>query len=259
MDAMFPPMVVGSFEAITSAASAVVYVAVAILALVKAPRDLRVRLFFVLGLTGIAPYMTPLLFWLRGEDAQFTRPLTLALALSTTFGGLVMFHFMQVFPWRRPWIRAHARWLAAAYVVCPLLASGLIVAAPEPLDQMTPAFAMTLLVVGFPLLVLVGLVLPFAGLLSLYDSWKTAKRLHITAAERPTLTILISQLAGGVLAIVVEPMLHMVLPAGPWTTIAAALLFGFGLMMPVAFAHAIWRDRVLEIDPAWTAAEASNR
>lgn len=254
MDATFSPMVMGSFEAIASAVSAVVYVGVAILALVTAPRDLRVRLFAVLAVTGIAPYLTPLLFWMRGEHAEFTRPLTLALALSATLGGIVLFHFLQVFPWRRPWIRAHARWLIAAYVVCPLVACVLILGSPD-LDQMTPAYAMTVLVVGLPLLFLVGLVLPFAGLLSVYDSWRTAKRLHITAAERPALTILISQLAGGVLAIIVVPMLHMALPAGPWTTIGAALLFAFGLMMPIAFAHAVWWDRVLEIDPTTAPAE----
>ena len=247
MDALFPPLVIGSFEAITSAVSALVYIVVAVLALARAPRDGRVQLFGVLALTSIAPYSLPLVLWRRGADAQFTRPLTLAVAVSATLGGLALFHFLQIFPWRRPWIRAHGRWLAAGYLVCPLLTCALILGAPDPFDQMTPAFAMTMLVVGFPLLTLVGAVLPFAGLLSLYDSWRAAKRLHITAAERPALTILISQLAGGVLAIVVVPLLHLVLPPGPWTTVIAALLFGFGLMMPLAFAVAVWRDRVLEI------------
>src|SRR5258708_21660391 len=41
-------------------------------------------------------------------------------ALSLMMGSLLLFHFTQVFPWRRPWIRAHLRWLAAGYVVVPI-------------------------------------------------------------------------------------------------------------------------------------------
>ncbi len=249
MDALWPSLAIGRFEAITSALSALVYIVVGLAALAKAPGDSRVRLFGVLALTSIAPYLTPVLFWRDGDQAQFTKPLTLALVLATTVGGIALFHFMQIFPWRRPWIRGHRRWLVAAYIVCPALACALILTAPDRLDEITPAFALTLFVVGVPLLMLVGVVLPFAGLLSLFDSWRVAKRLDVRAAERPALAILVSQLAGGLLAIVVVPLLHFVLPPGPWTTIAAALLFGFGLLMPIAFAAAIWHENVLGLDP----------
>jgi hypothetical protein len=249
MDAMFQPPVIDRVEAMTSAFSALVYIVVAILALMKDARDARVRLFFVLALTGLVPYLTPVLFWREGDGAQFTKPLVLALALSVTFGGIALFHFLQIFPWRRRWIRDHLRWLGAAYIVCPLLAGALIAAGPDRLDDMTPTFALTVFAVGLPLLVLVGIVLPFAGLLSIYNSWLTAKRLQLAAAERPALAILVSQLAGGVLAIVIVPLLHFVLPSGPWTSVASMLLFGFGLLMPLAFADAIWHHNVLAIEP----------
>jgi len=58
--------------------------------------------------------------------------------------------------------------------------------------------------------------------------------------------MLVSQLAGGVLTILVIPLLRLVAPRGPWVTIAAALLFAFGLLMPVAFAAAVWRYRMLD-------------
>jgi membrane protein YdbS with pleckstrin-like domain len=60
--------------------------------------------------------------------------------------------------------------------------------------------------------------------------------------------ILVSQLAGGVLAILIIPLLHFVAPSGPWVTIAAALLFGFGLVMPIAFAAGVWKFHVLDLD-----------
>jgi hypothetical protein len=70
-------------------------------------------------------------------------------------------------------------------------------------------------------------------------------------ARITTQWMLISQLAGGVLTILVVPLLHLVAPSGPWVGIAAALLFGFGLAMPIAFATGIWKYRVLDIDPEW--------
>jgi hypothetical protein len=57
--------------------------------------------------------------------------------------------------------------------------------------------------------------------------------------------MLISQLAGGVLTILIVPVLHLVAPPGPWVTIASALLFGFGLLMPIAFAIGVWKYRLL--------------
>jgi hypothetical protein len=100
-----------------------------------------------------------------------------------------------------------------------------------------------------PILVLLGIVVPFAGLLSLFKSWQEAKARNLPAARRVTMWMLVSQLGGGVLTILVIPLLRLVAPTGPWVTIAAALLFGFSLLMPIAFAAAVWRFRLLESSP----------
>jgi hypothetical protein len=115
-----------------------------------------------------------------------------------------------------------------------------------------------LLVVGLPVVILVTVVLPVAGLISLYRSWTDARRFDVAAARWPTLAILVSQAAGGILTIVVMPLLHLALPGGPWPTIAAALLFGFGLLMPIAFALAVWRFDTLGLDPDSLPGRAGN-
>ena len=66
------------------------------------------------------------------------------------------------------------------------------------------------------------------------------------AARKTTLWMLVSQMAGGVLTILVIPLLRLVATRGPWVTIAAALLFACGLLMPLAFAAAVWRYRMLD-------------
>ena len=99
---------------------------------------------------------------------------------------------------------------------------------------------MIALVVGVPAMMGVGIILPFAGLFSLYKSWLTSTRLHIEAGRTSLLGILVSQLAGGILSILVIPLLHLVLREGSLLTITSALLLIFGLLMPIAFWLAVW-------------------
>jgi hypothetical protein len=108
--------------------------------------------------------------------------------------------------------------------------------------------ALVLLALVIPSIFLLGVVVPFAGLLSLYKSWLRAKAENIRSARLTTFWMLVSQLAGGVLTILIIPLLRLVAPRGPWVTIAAALLFGVGLLMPLAFAAGIWKLGVLELD-----------
>jgi hypothetical protein len=181
-------------------------------------------------------------------------------AVSLAAGSVALFHFTQVFPSRRPWIDSRGLWLAAAYAVLPPAATigalallpiiQLAVQVSEPtgsggLGAVSSASAVLMLFVLIPVIFVVGIVLPFAALLSLYKSWQEAKRDGRDAARVTTLTILISQLAGGVLTILIVPLLHLVAPAGPWVTIAATLLFGFGLLFPVAFAIGVWKYRLV--------------
>src|SRR5258708_7140235 len=174
-------------------------------------------------------------------------------------GSLLLFHFTQVFPWRRPWIRAHYRWLAAGYLVVPMAVAvpawvfrGVDMAGPGGLGALSADMAeelgLLLLLVVIPVVFVLGLVVPFAALLSLYKTWLEAKAAGVEAARITSFWILISQMAGGVLTILIIPLLHLVAPTGPWVTIAAMLLFAFGLLMPLAFAAGVWKCRVLDLD-----------
>jgi hypothetical protein len=105
-----------------------------------------------------------------------------------------------------------------------------------------------LLLVVVPIVFVLGAAVPFAALLSLYKSWLAARAAGVERARVPTFWILISQMAGGVLTILIIPLLHLIAPSGPWVTIAAVLLFAFGLLMPLAFAAGVWKYRVLDLD-----------
>jgi hypothetical protein len=107
---------------------------------------------------------------------------------------------------------------------------------------------LVILLVGLPVLFVVGLVVPFGALMSIYKTWNETKATGPEAARITTFWILISQMAGGVLAILIIPLLSIVAPTGPWVTMAAALLYAFGLLMPIAFAAGVWKYRVLELD-----------
>jgi hypothetical protein len=267
MDALLQPPVATAFDAISSTASAVLYLAVALAALARAPRDIRTRVFLATALASAAPYMVTALLWTRGSSAAFNTPIITLVALSLMMGSLALLHFTQVFPWRRPWIRAYGAWLYAGYVVIPLAVAaalwltqdmraalaGAANAASGGVGAVSPGVSgVTLLLVALgalPVLFVLGIAAPFAGLLSLYKSWKAAATARIESARVTTFWMLISQLAGGVLMIVIIPLLRLVAPAGPWVTVAAALLFAVGLLMPIAFAAGVWKYRVLDLDP----------
>lgn len=261
MDTVFPPLVATTIEMCFAAVSAAVYLIVAIVALAHAPRDIRTRLFFVIALASAAPYAFTVLLWGRGSAAALTLPVMAAVGLSLVFGSLALLHFSQVFPWRRPWIRAHWPWLFAGYLVVPVAVAipfwmyrGLAVSSGAGglgavSAGMAEGLALLLLLVVIPVVFLLGLVVPFAALLSLYNTWLQAKAAGVEAARVTTFWILVSQMAGGVLAILIIPLLRLVAPGGPWVTMAAGSLFAFGLLMPLAFAAGVWKYRVLDLVP----------
>ena len=228
--------------------SAAVYIVVALAAMTKAPHDSRVRVFQLVAATNVVQYLVAVWLWTQGAQAEFTKTLVLATTVDATVGTVTLFHFAQVFPWRRPWIREHLRWLVAAYALCPIAMGGLVLAAPAQLDEITPAFAIVALLIGLPGLALLTVVLPVAGLVSLYKSYLTSKQEHLDRARIAALGILVSQLFGGILAVLILPLLHVLLPTGPWLTLAAAIVFAFEIMMPVFFAAAIWRFDVLQVN-----------
>ena len=260
MDALLP--VATAFDAVAAIVSAAVYLAVAFAALARAPHDTRVRVFLLTPLASAAPYGVNTLVWARGSAAAFSRPVIIATSLSLMIGSLALLHFTQVFPWRRPWIRRHGWWLYAAYAAVivvvtvsalatqSLVVEGSVEQGSGGIGAVSAGVTELLLIaIVLPSLVLLGIVVPFAGLLSLFKSWQEAKARNLPAARRVTMWMLVSQLGGGVLTILIIPLLRLVAPTGPWVTIAAALLFGFSLLMPLAFAAAVWRFHLLELSP----------
>jgi hypothetical protein len=264
VDTLFGPSVATTFEVITAVVSAAVYLFVGAAAVSRAPGDVRTKVFLATALASAAPYSVTVLLWARGIRAAFTLPVMAMVGLSLMFGSLALFHFTQVFPWRRPWIRAHWRWLLAGYLLVPVALAWPLWAFGPLIREVAVVSAdsggvgavsvgisesMVMLLVVVPALFVLGLVVPFAALFSLYKSWVAAKTAGVGPARVTLFWILISQMAGGVLTILIIPLLRFAAPAGPLVTIAAALLFGFGLLMPLAFAAGVWKYRVLDIDP----------
>jgi hypothetical protein len=265
MDMVVPTPSATAFEAIAAMVSAALYLIVGMGALARAPKDVRTRVFLAIALASAAPYSVTALIWARGSTAAFTRPVAVVVGLSLMLGSLALFHFTQVFPWRRPWIRGHGRWLyrgyAAAAVITgatgwmlkdafgDLAASGSSGLGATAVAMGDVALAMVLLLVVVPGVFVLGVAVPFAALWSLYRTWLAAKSAGVESARVTTYWILLSQMAGGVLTILIIPLLRFIAPTGPWVTIAAALLFAFGLLMPIAFAAGVWKYRVLELDP----------
>ena len=248
-----------AFDAVTALASAGVYLIVALAALAYAPRDPRVRAFLATAVAGIAPYWVTAQFWAWGWRATLSKGTILFLALSLMIGSLALFHFTQLFPWRRPWIRAHRRLLWAAYAAAPVPVVFGALLIPDPgfaetggIGAVSAGAGLVIaLVLGLLFLTAVfvlGLVVPFGALMSLHKSWLAARTHGIESARSTTLWMLVSQLGGGVLTILVIPLLHIVAPGGFLVVAASALLFASAMMMPVAFALGVWRLRVLEVD-----------
>src|SRR3982750_3198161 len=134
MDTVFPPLTATRFDAVTATVSAAVYLLVALTALIRAPRDARTGVFLLVAITGLAPYLLPAYAWFRPGNA-FTKPLVSVLAVSLVLGSLALFHFTQVFPWRRPWIRRYFELLLTGYGLGPLIVLGLIWFAPKQAED----------------------------------------------------------------------------------------------------------------------------
>ena len=264
MDTALLPAVATTFEVFAAAVSALLYLGVGFAAVARAPRDVRTRVFLAIAVASAAPYSVTLLLKARGATAAFSLPVIAIVGLSLMLGSLTLFHFTQVFPWRRPWIRAHGRWLLAGYLLAPIaLAVPVWIFGPfvEEMAAISSGAgglgavsvglseSLVLLVLVLPALFVLGLAVPFGALLSLYKSWQAAKTAGVQPARITTLWILISQMGGGVLTILIIPLLHLVAPTGPWATAAAVLLFAFGLLMPLAFAVGVWKYHVLALDP----------
>jgi hypothetical protein len=233
---------VSTFDLVTAGMAAAVYVIVALAALARQPRDIRTRLFLVVAVTSAVAYGMPFAQAMLGNAGMLSKRVIGPMLIDMGIASIALFHFTQVFPWRRPWIARFGEWVAAAYLVAPMIIAWLVWFAPSSVDRLGVVYIIAVIALGVPLFLLLGAVLPLAGLLSLYKSYQTAARERIETVRQPLLGILISQIAGGILSVFVAPIVHVLAPTGPWSAIIAGALFAFNLMMPAAFALWVWRN-----------------
>lgn len=259
-----------AFDVVTHLISALVYIAVGVAGLAQAPRDVRTRVFAALGLTHAVGFLIPAAAWFLGEkDPLAFNRVPLAVMLSAlSVGALLMFHFSQVLPRRRPWIRESGMQLPIGYGLIPVAVFLLVRWWPASESSATPAFGLTFVVFGFPLMVLLGLVLPIASVVSLVRSLREASihargtsagtsdrfqpvnrdsNVNTASARVPLSGILLSQLGGALLSIIVLAPLSALAPESFAVVIVALTVWLFGLLTPLAYAAGIWKYRLLEI------------
>ncbi|HJR61653.1 MAG TPA: hypothetical protein VJ813_19760 [Vicinamibacterales bacterium] len=234
-----------AFDAVTQLTAAAVYLAVGTAALAHAPRDERTRVFCALGVMHAIGFCIPAAAWFLGvkDVLAFNRiPLAVMLA-ALSVGAVLMFHFSQVFPGRRPWIRSSGMQLPIGYALTPIVAFILVQWWPGDPQQVTMKFGLIFLVFGFPLMVLLGLVLPVASIVSFLRSFR-----ETAPNARPVIAgILLSQLAGGALSLLVLGPLHAVAPESISVTFVALTVWLLGLLTPLAYAAGVWKYNVLAI------------
>jgi hypothetical protein len=245
-----PAPVFTNLDAATQGLTALVYLAIGAAAWLRGPRDIRTRVFFGLALSNLVALVIPVM-WVRGvlDPAAVPRG-AMALVLSGLgVAALVLFHFTQVFPRRRPWIRTAGIQMPIGYVLIPAVIAGLVLYMPQKVDELSPGYVAAFFVFGFPLIVLLAIVLPVAAILSLLKSHRDAARDGLDRMKRPIEWILIGQVAGGTLAVVFAPVLTVLAPNSIAQSAVKVAICVLGLVTPLAFASAIWKHDLLAIDP----------
>jgi hypothetical protein len=255
-----------AFDAVTQLIAAAVYLAVGVAALAQAPRDERTRVFSVFGLMNAIGLCIPAAAWGFGvKDVLAFNRVPLAVMLSAlSVSAVLLFNFSQVFPSRRPWIRASGVQLPVAYLLTPVVVFLLVKWWPATSSEVTAKFGLIFLLFGFPLMVLLAIVLPVASIVSFLRSLAEAggPARTLSAEEgtdaagatvripnaRPAITgILLSQLAGGALSLLVLGPLHAVAPDSGALVVVGLLVWFLGLLTPLAYAAGIWKHDVLAI------------
>jgi hypothetical protein len=250
MNDVFAPPTPTSFDVITTIITAVAYLLVGIAAFARAPRDARALVFAAVAALNLGPAGGTIVLWREGTHAAYTPALVAMLSVTTLGGSLALFHFTQVFPWRRPWISRHRMWLFVSYPLVTLMPLGMLALLPKSGEQITIAWVLTAMAVALPLVGFYGVVVPLAGLLSLYKSYAEARAAGKHAPARAAFWMLVSQVSGGILAAILLPLLHMIALPLVWTTVASALLFACGILMPLSYAAAVWRFGLLDTSTA---------
>lgn len=243
------PVLTG-LDATTQALAALCYIVVATAALLRAPRDIRTRVFFAFALANVAAFAIPALMWWKGmtDPAAAPRVATGVVVAGLGVAALLLFHFTQVFPRRRAWIRTAGVQMAIGYVLIPLVIIGLALFFPTNPAEIQPAYILGFLVFGFPLLVLLAIVLPVAAIVSLIRNYKESEQPDVQRARVPLAMILLSQIAGGALALVFAPALTVIAPNSLALSGLTLVLWALGLLTPIAFGLGVWKYDVLSIN-----------
>ena len=242
------PVLTG-LDATTQAVAALCYMLIATAALLRAPRDIRTRVFFVFSLANVLAFAVPALMWWKGmtNPAAAPRVATALVLAGLGVAALLLFHFTQVFPRRRPWIRTAGIQMAAGYALIPVVIVGLVVFVPSNPVDITPAYILAFIIFGFPLLVLLAIVLPVTAIVSLVRSYHEAGQADLLRARVPLAMILLGQIAGGALALVFAPALTVIAPNSMALSVLTVIMWVFGLLTPIAFGLAVWKYDVLSI------------
>ncbi len=244
-----PTPVFTRLDAVTQGIAAVCYLAIGVAAWLRATDDIRTRVFVAFSIANVIVFGIPTLWWLRGTtDPRQLPPAAFAAVMAALgAGALVLFHFTQVFPRRRPWIRASGMQMPIAYALAPLAIAGLVLFAPPTPGELTVAYGLSVIVFGFPLLVLLGMVLPVAAIVSLLRSHHEIAQQGLAHLKRPLEWILISQVAGGTLTIVFAPVLTVLTRNEMVRSGLTLAIWALGLLTPLAFAAAVWKYNLLAI------------
>jgi hypothetical protein len=139
--------------------------------------------------------------------------------------------------------------MAVAYCLVPVTIAGLVWFAPASAADLKPAYVLAVIVFGFPLLVLLGIVLPVTAIVSLARSHAEIQQSLQPGLRRPIEAILLSQIGGGLLAVLVAPAVTVLAPNSIGQSLLTMTIWAFGLLTPLAFAAAVWKFDVLSINP----------
>ena len=238
-------------DGITQGTAAVAYLAIGVAAWLRAPRDIRTRVFLAFSLANLIVLGVPTFWWIRGltDPSRLPGAATAAVMAALGVGALLLFHFTQVFPRRRQWIRDAGMQMTIAYGLVPIVIAGLVRYVPDTLDKITGPYIAAMLIFGFPLLVLLGFVLPVAAIVSLLRTYREVQDSQFAYLKVPLELILLSQIAGGTLAILFAPVLAVLAPNSIMRSVLSIAIWALGLLTPGAYALAVFRFNVLAIDP----------
>jgi hypothetical protein len=237
-------------DGITQGSAAVFYLLIGLAAWLRAPGDIRARVFFAFSVANLIVFGIPTVWWLRGTNDPTKIPViaTAIVMAALGVGALLLFHFTQVFPRRRPWIKASGAQMGIAYLLTPVVIAGLVAFVPANVEALSGPYLLAMLVFGFPLLVLLGFVLPVAAIVSLLRSRREIQQNPFVVVKQPLELILLSQIAGGTLTIVFAPVLAVLAPNSAIQAALTITIWALGLLTPAAYGLAVWKYQVLALD-----------